>query len=282
MLRRLQDMPTFRVAEGSPDICGWKVTDRDGGVVGKVDSLLVETDEKGPEGMVPVRYMTVASRGRTFLVPIGTVNLRDSDQVVELQASFDEIERMPDYQAAETTAERERHYFTTFFPHEKEPNYQRPEFEHRSNRLKQMVESFREGREHRTEAHEGPRAQPRGRAEAVERGRRSDVEFERRPVHKPLAETEFGETGGRAIEDEDTLRVPIIGEETVVHKVPFVEEEIVLHTRDRKPREHARQEAEFVSAEPSESERMRRPTQATPEGLLGRNDPLNRPRRGEE
>lgn len=249
ILKRLEDLPNYRVDEDSPDIRGWRVSDRERTPLGRVDSLILETGEKSPEGLTPVRYMTVKTDRRTVMVPIGLITLHEAKHEVELRASAQDLDRMPDFRPEEATAEREHRYFTTFFPQEKEVNYQRPEFEHRSDRLRRLVEHYRTERtgEQATRPHE----------ETVEL-RRENVEVERRPVHKPLSETEFATTGGRPIEEGGTIRMPVIGEETVVHKVPYVQEEVVLRTKDQTTRQVVRkQEAEFAASEPTEAERAR-------------------------
>lgn len=229
MLKKLQDLPNFRVAEGSPDIRGWPVTDRDRRLVGRVDSLVVETDEKSPEGLMPVRYLTLAAEQRRLTIPISLVNLVEQEQLAELRASAADIERLPEVAPEDMTAEREQRLFATLIPPDQRA----------------------------TGAAPAPAPEQRGKEETIEL-RRADVEVERRPVHKPLSETEFQATGGRPIEEEGTIRMPIIGEETVVQKVPYVQEEVILHTTDQTVRETVRkQEAEFAASEPSEAERGR-------------------------
>lgn len=49
----LDQLPDFRVEEGSPDIRGWEVVAADGAPVGRVDNLLVDT------GSLEVRYLVI-------------------------------------------------------------------------------------------------------------------------------------------------------------------------------------------------------------------------------
>lgn len=101
-LDRLSDLKDFEVADGYPDIRGWKVRTPDGQVLGKVDDLIVSTSE------MRVRYLDVdvdrsvrsgvadavtpkgAEAGHA-LVPIGTAQLDDNtnDVVVSSLAGSD-------------------------------------------------------------------------------------------------------------------------------------------------------------------------------------------------
>jgi len=49
----MSDIPNYMIADPSPDIRGWTVTLRDGRTVGKVDDLVVDTDD------LTVKYMEV-------------------------------------------------------------------------------------------------------------------------------------------------------------------------------------------------------------------------------
>jgi len=97
-LMHLEDLEDVRVADGNPDIRGWEVRAADGGKVGEVAGLLVDT------GAMKVRYVelkleqAVAERvaksegatdprvepGRYKLVPIGLLRLDDEQDFVHL------------------------------------------------------------------------------------------------------------------------------------------------------------------------------------------------------
>ena len=82
-LRRLSELDDYRVANGAPDPRGWSVAAADGGTVGRVRDLIVDTSA------LRVRYLDVeldaAAPGtgeRHVLVPIGRARLDESDDRV--------------------------------------------------------------------------------------------------------------------------------------------------------------------------------------------------------
>jgi photosynthetic reaction center H subunit len=82
-LRRLSELDDYRVASGAPDPRGWTVSAADGGEVGRVRDLIVDT------GAMRVRYLDVeldaAAPGtgeRHVLLPIGRARLDDADDRV--------------------------------------------------------------------------------------------------------------------------------------------------------------------------------------------------------
>src|SRR5690349_21377752 len=108
-LRRLSELDDFEVADGYPDIRGWKVRTPDGQVLGKVDDLVVSVRE------MRVRYMDVdvdrsirsgvadaatprgAEAGHA-LVPIGAATLDDNaDDVVVSSLSGTDLASYPLY-----------------------------------------------------------------------------------------------------------------------------------------------------------------------------------------
>jgi uncharacterized protein (TIGR02271 family) len=108
-LRRLSDLKDFEVADGYPDIRGWKVKTPDGKDLGKVDDLIVSVSE------MRVRYIDVdvdrslrsavsdASRAKGAeeghaLIPIGTAQLDDAgDDVVVNNLSGTDLASYPRY-----------------------------------------------------------------------------------------------------------------------------------------------------------------------------------------
>ena len=79
-LVRLDDTD-LTIADPNEDIRGHKVVDQNGEEFGKVDGLLIDTDER------KVRFMEVAAGGflglgeKTFLLPVDTVTGIDDDTV---------------------------------------------------------------------------------------------------------------------------------------------------------------------------------------------------------
>lgn len=100
-LAHLNDLDDFKVADGEPDIRGWKVKSADGKELGKVDDLLVDT------GAMKVRYI-VLEVGKNFvdrktddrhmLIPIGTARLDDKHDDVLLSTKATDIVGVPGYQ----------------------------------------------------------------------------------------------------------------------------------------------------------------------------------------
>jgi photosynthetic reaction center H subunit len=89
----------FQVAEGYPDVRGWKVLSSDGEEVGKVHELLIDVDN------LRTRYLDVrltqaiaATPGdRDVLVPIGTAHIVDDENVVRVPLSAERIGLLPLY-----------------------------------------------------------------------------------------------------------------------------------------------------------------------------------------
>lgn len=259
MLKRLEQIRDFEIAEGSPDIRGWDVFDRTHQHVGKVDSLLIDPETAEASGMTPVRYLSLATDGHTRMVPIGQVDISETQHEVHLkQSALADVDRFPEFEAGEVTPERERRYFTSFFPEEREPNYERPEFRHESKLLRLIEERLNVGKRGQQigEAVARKRVEEKPVEETIEL-RREEVEVERRAVNKPLSETDYATTGGRAFETEKEIRMPLMGEEAVVEKQPYVKEEVVLKkdtkTESKTIRETVRsEELEFAGTEPEE------------------------------
>jgi hypothetical protein len=95
----LDDLDDFRVAGDDPDPRGWEVVAADGGRIGEVDDLLVDT------GAMKVRYLDVGvgdgvgtEPDRHVLVPIGYARLdRDHDRVIVSGLSSASLRAIPTY-----------------------------------------------------------------------------------------------------------------------------------------------------------------------------------------
>jgi photosynthetic reaction center H subunit len=95
----LDDLDDFRVAGDDPDPRGWEVVGADGGRIGEVDDLLVDT------GAMKVRYLDVgvddgvsAEPDRHVLVPIGYARIdRDHDRVIVDGLSSASLRAIPSY-----------------------------------------------------------------------------------------------------------------------------------------------------------------------------------------
>jgi photosynthetic reaction center H subunit len=90
----------FEVAEGYPDIRGWRVASADGQEVGKVHDLLIDVDH------MRTRYLDVrltkelaSSPGdRNVLVPIGTAQLVEGKDVVRVPLTAERFGLLPVYE----------------------------------------------------------------------------------------------------------------------------------------------------------------------------------------
>jgi hypothetical protein len=95
----LGDLRDFEVAEGHPDIRGWRVDSIDGSEVGKVHELLVDVD------VLRTRYLDVrlttevaaTPDDRDVLVPIGAAQLDDAAQRVVLPLRAERVSLLPPY-----------------------------------------------------------------------------------------------------------------------------------------------------------------------------------------
>ena len=89
----------FEVAEGYPDIRGWRVNAAEGTEVGKVHELLVDVDT------MRTRYLDVrltpeisaAPSDRDVLVPIGAARIDDAGDVVVIPLTTERIALLPPY-----------------------------------------------------------------------------------------------------------------------------------------------------------------------------------------
>jgi photosynthetic reaction center H subunit len=83
----LDELDSFEVAEGDPDVRGWHVYAGDGVRIGEVDELLVDTEA------LKVRYLDVeldeAEGGREerhVLIPVGFARLHETDDHILVDA----------------------------------------------------------------------------------------------------------------------------------------------------------------------------------------------------
>ena len=101
----LSELDDFEVAEGYPDIRGWRVASADGQEVGKVHDLLIDVDQ------MRTRYLDVrltkelaASPGdRDVLIPIGTAQVGDEKEVVRVPLTAERVGLLPLYERGRLT-----------------------------------------------------------------------------------------------------------------------------------------------------------------------------------
>jgi hypothetical protein len=117
-LRRLSELDDYRVAKGAPDPRGWPVAAADGGEVGRVRDLIVDTAAQR------VRYLDVeldaAAPGtgeRHVLLPIGRARLDESDDRVLVDSlGAAGIDALPRYDGLAFDRQYESAVRRGFFP----------------------------------------------------------------------------------------------------------------------------------------------------------------------
>jgi sporulation protein YlmC with PRC-barrel domain len=106
----LSDLRDFEVAEGYPDIRGWRVDSADGREVGKVHDLLIDIDN------MRTRYLDVrltkelaaSPRDRDVLVPIGTAHIvEDGEHRIQVPLSAERVGLLPMYDHGRLTRAHE-------------------------------------------------------------------------------------------------------------------------------------------------------------------------------
>jgi len=113
----LGEVDDFEVAEGYPDVRGWRVDAADGTEIGKVHELLVDLDA------LRTRYLDVrltsevaaAPEDRDVLVPIGAARVDDDHDVVTVSLTAERVGLLPPYIHGPVTREQEyevRRHFT--------------------------------------------------------------------------------------------------------------------------------------------------------------------------
>jgi sporulation protein YlmC with PRC-barrel domain len=101
----LSELDDFEVAEGYPDIRGWRVASADGEEVGKVRDLLIDLDQ------MRTRYLNVrltkelaaAPGDRDVLIPIGTAQVVEGKDVVRVPLTAERVGLLPLYERGRLT-----------------------------------------------------------------------------------------------------------------------------------------------------------------------------------
>jgi hypothetical protein len=113
----LGDVDDFEVAEGYPDVRGWRVDAADGTEIGKVHELLVDLDAMRTR-YLDVRLTTeiaAAPEDRDVLVPIGAATIEQDHDVVRVPLTAERVGLLPPYTHGPVTREAEyevRRHFT--------------------------------------------------------------------------------------------------------------------------------------------------------------------------
>lgn len=253
-LRVLSDVDDLDIAEGEPDIRGWKVQGANGEHLGEVEDLIVDL------AAMKVRYMAVELDKDTFglddsrcvLVPIGTARLNDDDDIVMISAGTVELASMPPYdddmfddesalheqygrpymtatgtdaltQDRTSTSDRDDMYRGEHF----DDSALRRQDRQDASYLRRHEEELRIGKQ-QVEAGEVNLRKSVETEHVSQRVpvRREEVEIERRPIS-----ADSRSTAGAQIGDEDEIRIPLMAEEVVTEKRVVPKEEIVIRKR---------------------------------------------------
>ena len=110
----------YEIAEGEPDIRGWKIRTAQGVEIGKVKELLFDTVS------LRVRYLAIHLNGkplnivsRDVLIPIGLAELHKKDNVVLFpEVTVAHFASLPPYKKGDVTIVTERAIRTVFAPSE--------------------------------------------------------------------------------------------------------------------------------------------------------------------
>ena len=109
-LARLEDLDDYEIADGQPDIRGWKVKTPTDGEVGTVESLIAD-----PVAL-KVRYIEVkvkrevlgTDRDENLLVPIGAARLNDDNDTVLVAPPDTGLRGVPRFGRGTLTPEQDR------------------------------------------------------------------------------------------------------------------------------------------------------------------------------
>lgn len=141
-LKAMRELPDYVMAEGSPDVEGWQVHDRDHHVAGTVIDLVVDT--QGDE----VRYLVVQlTNGKSVLMALGELDLDEATGVVrQVRMSRSDMEALPVYTPPVLSQELEERYYVLF--KREEPvgaadmsplDYRIPPFRARGDRMDRLM-----------------------------------------------------------------------------------------------------------------------------------------------
>ncbi|MBE9463602.1 PRC-barrel domain-containing protein [Dyadobacter subterraneus] len=116
---RLEELGSsnFEIADGQPDIRGWKVLDVISNYVGQSDELIFDkTTQKVLYIVVNLYGNDIGLKQKRVLVPIGLASLHEQDdQIILAELASRELGSLPEYRKGEITPQTEasiQHAFT--------------------------------------------------------------------------------------------------------------------------------------------------------------------------
>ncbi|HEX8392428.1 MAG TPA: DUF2382 domain-containing protein [Longimicrobium sp.] len=224
----LNSLPSYKVADGEPDIRGWDVMSADGRRIGRVDDLLVDT------GANKVRYVDVEGDRGHMCVPIGLARLeRGSRQVMVDRMQADQFSALPTHERGNVTRDYEMQLGRAIDT----------DFDTRTSNGTNLYghEGFRDEGAVRLVLSEEELAVGKRQVAAGEVGvskrvetehvtdhvalRHDEVDIQRRPITDPMV-------AGNAQIGAEEIRVPLHAEEAIVEKRVVPKEELVVRTRE--------------------------------------------------
>jgi len=106
----------YKIAEGAPDIQGWRIVDYTGEKIGKVRDMLFDKAAQKVRYIITHLNDTVSNLGdRDVLIPIGKAQLNISDEeVVISDLTLAQLSSLPTYTEGEITPEQEYAIRNTF------------------------------------------------------------------------------------------------------------------------------------------------------------------------
>lgn len=230
-LARLEDLKDYEIADGQPDIRGWDVRTADGTVVGKVDSLIADT------GAMEVRFIEVEAnrnvlgtpKAEHILVPIGAAQLNDEDDSVRIdRLPATGLRSAPRFGRTSLTSDHDRQlrdYYLGGAPRDAQEHSRffgkRRKAPADAKYLTLSEERLAVGkREVKKGEVEVSKSVDTRHVEQQVATTQEEVNVERRPARPGMS------TSPRI--GEDSITVPVMGEELVVEKRTVPVEEIVI------------------------------------------------------
>jgi len=236
-LEKLNWDKDFKVADGYTDIRGWSLYDNTSAEAGRVEDLMFDTNDR------EVRYLVTSINGRRTLVPIGQVEIDETNRRITTRG-YDRqgLMGLREYREDNWNETEERGFFGQFMPGWNQT--ERMDYRHERFRGTQLPKSIQLIEER---LRVGKREAQIGEVEVSKRPvtetvteqvelKRDRIEIERHAVNRPAAQ---GET---VIGDAETIRVPVYGEEVVAEKQPFIKEEVTLRNNPEVRTETVRDE----------------------------------------
>jgi uncharacterized protein (TIGR02271 family) len=216
---RLSELGDYRVSDEDPDPRGWSVVGREGGAIGRVEDLIVDTEA------MKVRYLDItltgaaAAGGSRARIPAGRVDLEPEQRIVVTDLSHAELSAFVggSYDTADAVR-GDRHDVTDAADASGAMGARSSEAE--VERLTRAEEELRVGTR-QVQAGEvvvGKHVETERVSTPVQR-RFEHVRVERRPVTDATGTAELR---------EGEIRVPVMEEEVIVEKRPVVKEELVI------------------------------------------------------